>query len=180
MEPPERTVESKSIFQGRVVSLRVDTVVLPNGHTSKREVVEAGPSVTILPVDGQGNVLLERQYRRPPNEWLLEAPAGGMNEGEDPEAAARRELLEETGYTARKMEHLASFYVSPGFCTELMHTYLATGLVAGRADPEEDEHIGVTFVPLRQAIKMISTGEIVDGKTIAALLLAEKRLNISS
>ncbi|MBI2171199.1 MAG: NUDIX hydrolase [Chloroflexi bacterium] len=180
MQPPEKTVETKRIFQGRVVGLRVDTVSLPDGGTARREVVEHSQSVTILPVDGQGNVLLERQYRKPVEAWLLEAPAGGMNEGEDPEAAARRELREETGYTARKMEHLASFYVSPGFCTELMHTYLATGLVAGRADPEEDEHIDVTFVPLCQAIKMISTGEIVDGKTIAALLLAEKRLNISS
>jgi ADP-ribose pyrophosphatase len=167
MEPPERTIESQRVFQGRVVTLRVDTVALPNGRTARREVVEHSQSVTILLVDGQGNV-------------LLEAPAGGMNEGEDPEAAARRELREETGYTARKMEHLASFYVSPGFCTELMRTYLATGLMAGRADPEEDEHIQVISVPLRRAIQMISTGEIADGKTIAALLLAEKRLNISS
>lgn len=179
MQPPEIAIGSQRIFQGRVVTLRVDTVALPDGRTSTREVVEHSQSVTILPVDDQGNVLLERQYRRAVDQWMVEAPAGGMNPGEDPEQAARRELLEETGFSARKLEHLASFYVSPGFCTELMHVYLATGLTAGRATPEEDEHIQVQALPLAQALQMVQRGEILDGKTIVALLLAEKRLNIS-
>lgn len=177
MNPPERTISSQRIFQGRVVTLRVDTVALPDGRTSTREVVEHSQSVTILPVDDRGNVLLERQYRRAVDAWMVEAPAGGMNPGEDPEQAARRELKEETGYDARKLEHLVSFYVSPGFCTELMHVFLATGLVAGQTALEDDEYIQVETVPLAQALEMVQRGEIQDGKTVTALLLAEKRLN---
>ncbi|MBI4311427.1 MAG: NUDIX hydrolase [Chloroflexi bacterium] len=177
MQPPETTTGSRQIFQGHVVTLRVDTIALPGGRTGTREVVEHSPSVTVLPVDDQGNVLLERQYRRPVGEWILEVPAGGMNEGETPEEAARRELLEETGYAASKLERLASFYMSPGFCTELMHAFLATGLTAGKATPEEDEFIQVEAVPLSRALEMVSSGEIRDAKTIAVLLLAEKRLN---
>lgn len=180
MQPPEITINSQRIFQGRVVALRVDTVEMPDGRTATREVVEHSQSVTILSVDDRGNVLLERQYRRSVDRWMLEAPAGGMNPGEAPEQAARRELKEETGYEARKLEHLASFYVSPGFCTELMHVYLATGLVTGEATPEEDEYIKVEAMPLAKAIGMIASGEVQDGKTVAALLLAEKHLNISS
>ncbi len=179
MQPPERTLSSRQIFQGRVVTMRVDTVALPDGRTSTREVVEHSASVTILPVDAQGNVLLERQYRRSVDQWMVEAPAGGMNPGEDPEQAARRELKEETGYDAGKLEHLASFYVSPGYCTELMHVFLATGLIAGEAALEDDEYIQVETVPLKRALEMVQRGEIQDGKTITALLLTEKRLNNS-
>ncbi|MBI4203205.1 MAG: NUDIX hydrolase [Chloroflexi bacterium] len=178
MQPPEKTIATTSVFQGRVVTLRVDTVALPNSRTATREVVEHGPSVTVLPVDDQGNVLLERQYRRSVGRWLLEAPAGSMDAGETPEQAVHRELKEETGYTAAKLEHLATFWVSPGYCTELMHVYLATGLTAGEATPEEDEYIKVEAVPFVRAMGMIPSGEIEDCKTVAALLLAEKRLNI--
>ncbi|MBI4339002.1 MAG: NUDIX hydrolase [Chloroflexi bacterium] len=177
MNPPERTIKSDRLYQGRVVALRVDTVALSDSRTSRREIVEHRGSVAILPVDAEGNVLLVRQYRKAIERWTLEAPAGGLDEGEDPVAAAHRELREETGCLAGRLERLASFYTSPGFCTELMHAYLATNLTLGDASPEEDEQIQVERVPLAEAIGMAQGGEIQDGKTIAALLLAEKSLN---
>lgn len=177
MEPSEQTVDSQRIYKGKVVGLRVDTVTLPRGGTSKREIVEHGGSVTIVAVDDGQNVVLVRQYRKAVESWLLEAPAGGLDEGEDPRQAVRRELQEETGYTAESIERLATFYTSPGFCTEIMHVYLATGLRPGVAVPEDDESIDVVVVSLRESLEMVRRGEIEDGKTIASLLLAVNRLN---
>jgi len=172
MQNPEHTVATERIFRGRIVGLRVDTVQLPGGRVSQREIVEHSGSVAAVPLDVHSNILMVRQYRKPVEQELLEIPAGLLEPGEEPEAAARRELQEETGYTAQRIEPLVQFFTSPGFCDEEMHTFLAMDLVAGRPNPDEDEQIKLVPVPLADVPEMIRRGEIRDGKSIAALLLA--------
>ena len=169
---PETTLESKYIYRGRILNLRVDSVRMPSGYRAEREVVEHGHSVVIVPLDSEGYVLLVRQYRTPPARFLLEAPAGGVEEGETPEECVHRELKEETGYTAGKLQRLGSFWMVPGFCTEYMHAYLATDLKAGDAEPEEDETLELVRVPKPDITDLIRSGEIQDSKSISALLMA--------
>ena len=176
----EPTVETRRIYKGRVISLRVDTVQLSQGRVSQRELVEHGGSVAIVPLDGKKNVLLVRQYRKAIEQTLLEVPAGGLREGEAPEACARRELEEETGYTAARLEHMGSFFMTPGYCDEEMHTFLATGLKEGRPQPDFDEDIQVVPAPLDSIPGMIQRGEIRDAKSIAALLLTLGRTRPAS
>lgn len=169
----ERKIESRRIYQGRVVSLRVDTVRLePKGTEAIREVVEHAPGVTIVPVDAQGMVILVRQFRTPAQQTLLECPAGTMEEGETPEQAVHRELLEETGYRAQRLVRLGGFWMSPGFCTEFMHAYLALGLEPGPAQQEADEDIQLERVPSSRIPDLVRSGQVQDAKSIAALLMA--------
>ncbi len=172
----EPTVESKLVYEGRILDLRVDTVRLPSGRLTTREIAEHSDSVCIVPLDSEGNVLLVRQYRKSVESNLLEVPAGGIEENEAPEDAVLRELQEEVGYTAGKITRLAGFWVSPGWCTEFMHAYLATELSPARLDADFDENITVIQVPLAQTIDLISSGEIQDGKSVASLLLAMRHL----
>lgn len=145
---------------------------LPSGRKTKREIVEHGGCVAIVAIDSEDNVLLIRQYRKPVGKVLLEIPAGGIEPGEDPLGCARRELEEETGFSAEKWEGLGSFYTSPGFCTEYMHLYLATGLSPGKLAAEADESIELVRIPLRKVPELIASGEVCDAKTIAGLLMA--------
>lgn len=169
----ERKIESRRIYQGRVVSLRVDTVRLePKGTEAIREVVEHAPGVTIVPMDAQGMVILVRQFRTPAQQTLLECPAGTMEEGETPEQAVHRELLEETGYRAQRLVRLGGFWMSPGFCTEFMHAYLALGLEPGPAQQEADEDIQLERVPSSRIPDLVRSGQVQDAKSIAALLMA--------
>lgn len=172
----EPTVESKLVYEGRILDLRVDTVRLPSGRLTTREIAEHSDSVCMVPLDSQGNVLLVRQYRKSVESNLLEVPAGGIEENEAPEDAVLRELQEEVGYTAGKITRLAGFWVSPGWCTEFMHAYLATELSPARLDADFDENITVIQVPLAQTIDLIAKGEIQDAKSIASLLLAMRHL----
>ena len=168
----EPTMETRRLYEGKILNLRVDTVRMPNGHAATREIVEHCPAVCIVPVDCHGNVLLVRQYRKPAEAELLEVPAGGMDDGETPEEAALRELQEEIGFTAGTLRHLSSFWVAPGWCTELLHGYLATDLRPSRLAPDEDENVTLVPVPLDRIPGMIENGEIQDMKSIACLLLA--------
>ena len=172
----EPTVESNVAFQGRLLTLRVDTIRLPSGRLTTREIVEHSSSVCVVPIDNEDNVLLVRQYRNPAEAHLLEVPAGGVEEGEDPEGAVLRELQEEIGFTAGSLRRLASFWVSPGWCTEYMHAYLATDLIPAKLAADDDEHITVERVPMKGVLALIQSGEIEDGKSIASLLLALKVL----
>ncbi len=172
----EPTVESKLIYEGRILDLRVDTVRLPGGRLTTREIAEHSDSVCMVPLDSEGNVLLVRQYRKSVESNLLEVPAGGIDENEAPEAAALRELQEEVGYTAGNISRLAGFWVSPGWCTEFMHAYLATELSPARLEADLDENITVVRVPLAQTVDLITKGEIQDGKSVASLLLAMRFL----
>ena len=175
MHPGEPTEESRLAFEGRLFDVRVDRVRLGSGRRTVREIVVAKDSVCVVPVDAEGNVYLVRQYRKAVERALLEVVAGGVDEGESPLEAARRELGEEAGLTAGKIELLSFFWMSPGFCTEGMHAYLATGLEVGQNAPEEDESIEVVRVSLSEVAGMIASGEIQDCKSIAALMLAMGR-----
>ncbi len=174
--PGEPTEESRLAFEGGLFDVRVDMVRLANGRRTTREIVIAPNSVCVVPVDEEGNVYLVRQYRKPPERLMLEVVAGGVDEGESPLEAARRELQEEAGLKAESMELLSFFWMSPGFCTEGMHAYLATGLSMGESAPEEDESIEVVRVKLEEVAGLIASGKIQDCKSIASLMLAMGRV----
>ena len=168
----ETTVDSHLIYDGRIFGVRVDTVRLPNGRTSQREIVEHGNSVVMVPVDNQRRVLLVRQYRKAPEKSLLEAPAGGLEKEEAPEDGVLRELQEEIGFTAGRLQRMAGFWMTPGFCTEYMYAYIATDLSPSVLAPDDDENIEVVPVPLAGIPDLIRSGDIEDAKSIAALLMA--------
>lgn len=165
-----RVVKSQTIFQGKVVQLKVDRVREPSGVTAEREVVCHGGSVVVLPRLDDGRVVLVRQYRYAVRRWLWELVAGGIEPGETAREAARRELLEETGYRARTVKTLLVFYSSPGFLTERMVLAEARGLARGRAEPEHDEWIQLGRFTPAQLRKMIRTKIIRDSKTLVGLL----------
>ena len=168
----EQLLSTESIFEGRIIRVRVDTVRLPSGGQSSREVVEHSDAVVLVPLDAKGNVVLVRQYRYAAVRSLLEAPAGIVEDGETPEACAQRELQEETGYLSKDLRAIGGFWSSPGFCTEFMHAYVAKDLVPSKLEADADENILVETVPLSEIPRMIRQGEIQDAKTIAALLMA--------
>ena len=174
---PERTVGRSDVYDGRVVQLHVDEVELPNGKRTTREVVEHAGAVVVLPIDQSGVVLLVRQYRYPIGKDLLEAPAGGIDPGEAPEQAAQRELQEEIGHKAGRLDGLGEFWTAPGFCTEYMYAYLARDLSPSSLAPDEDEEIVVERHSLDSIRAMIRDGRIVDAKTIAAYWMALDRLD---
>jgi ADP-ribose pyrophosphatase len=165
------TLESRTIFEGKVVRLYLDRVRLPNGLEVDREVVRHWGAVGMLPLDGDGYVYLVRQYRHATGEDLLEIPAGKLLPDEDPLHCAERELMEEIGYSADEWVKLADFYTSPGFSDEVLHLYMATKLREGTANPEEDEFLEIIHLPLPKALTMVASGEIRDSKTVACLAL---------
>jgi ADP-ribose pyrophosphatase len=174
---PEPTIESKDIYQGRIVNLRVDTVQLPSGRTTTREIVEHEDAVCVVPIDEDNNVLMVRQYRKAAQLNLLEVPAGGVEAGESPEETVLRELQEEVGVTSSSLRRLSGFWVSPGWATEFMHAYLATDLSPASLPADDDEYISVERVPLDSIPGLIDSGEIQDSKSIASLLLALRVLD---
>jgi ADP-ribose pyrophosphatase len=174
-----RVISSKTSFRGPVFSVMTDVVQEPGNIRARRDVIRHSGSIVVLPVDDSGatpRVLLERQYRYAAGRRMWELPAGRIDPGESPLAGAKRELLEETGYTAARWQRALFFYVSPGFLDESMTVYLARGLKKGKAQPEEDERIAVKFFPLTQAVRMAMTRKIIDAKTIASLLWLEKKI----
>lgn len=171
-EDRHETLERREIFKGKILSLYVDRVRLPNGVEAEREVVEHRGAVGMVAMENEGDVYLVRQYRHAPGRDLLEIPAGKLDEGEEPLACARRELAEEIGLEAGEWARLASFYTSPGFSDEVLHLYLARGLSPAEAAPDEDEFLEVVRISLREALSLVSGGEIEDAKTIAGLTLA--------
>lgn len=172
MDFEEKTIKSQDIFSGRIVKLKVDTVLLPDGRESTREIIEHAGAVAIIALDKEGQIIMVRQYRKPVEQVLLEIPAGTMEEGEDPLLCAQRELREETGYTAGSWQKILSYYSTPGFTDELLHLYLATDLSAGDTQPDEDEFVETAVLPLEQAYQLIFDGQIVDGKSIIGIQYA--------
>ena len=171
-----RLLSSKLSFQGRVFNVFTDTLQEPSGHRHIKDVIRHNDSVVMMAVDERKNpadpdIILERQYRHAAGQFLLELPAGSRNPGEAPLAAAKRELIEETGFRARRWTMLIRYFASPGFLGEWMQIYLARGLCEGTSRPELDEQIEVMRVPLSQAMKMIAEGKIHDGKTLIGLSL---------
>lgn len=171
----ERSVLSERPFTGKLLKIRVDHVILPNGRHSKREIVEHRGAVAIVPITEEG-VILERQYRHAVGKTIWEIPAGTLEEGESSLDAAARELEEETGYFPGKLEELAHFYVAVGYSTEIIRLYMATDLTRKPSRQEADESIESLVVPLSEALRMVESNEIEDAKTIIGLLLAKDRL----
>lgn len=171
------TIDTRRVYTGRSISLDVDQVRFPNGSVGELEMVRHPGASAVIPflTDPAGDdpqILLIRQYRYAAEQYLLEIPAGKLDPGESPSDCARRELLEETGCTAERVEHLISIFTTPGFTDEKIHLYMASGLTIGETQHEHDEFIEVEAKPLSQALQMIERGEIVDGKTLVALLYA--------
>jgi ADP-ribose pyrophosphatase len=176
--PPERTLERRYLYRGRILNLRLDTVALPQGGTAQREIVEHGNVAAIVPVDDQGNVLLVRQFRLAVDSDLLEVPAGGLHPGESPQEAAQRELAEETGHRATVLRPLGGFYVSPGYTSEFIHLFLAQGLEPASVASPPDEAIVTVRLPLARALALVGAGEIRDAKSIVGLLRAARELGL--
>ena len=179
MSTPQRELpkilNSQKVFDGRVFNVTVDSV--SEGElTYQREVVHHNGSAVIVPVFDDGTVALVRQYRHPTVRFLLEVPAGTLEYGERPEIGAARELKEELGLVAARLEKLSEFFVSPGFCEEKMWVYLATELTEGEQALEDDENLEVVRLPIADALEMITSGEIQDAKTIIGLMLAAPRV----
>ncbi len=169
-------ISSEIVYQGPLFRIHHDKLIEPGGLHSERDVIRHNGSVVILAIDKSKNkkdpwIVMERQYRHAANQFLWELPAGKMDAGEDPLTAAKRELAEETGYSARKWSPLVEYWASPGFLGETMRVYLAEGLIAGEAAPEEDEKIDFRLVKLSDVLKMIKKGAIHDGKTLVSVLL---------
>lgn len=168
-----RLVSSRTVYRGSVFTVSTDHIQEPGGVEVRRDIIHHSGSVVVLAVDDSAataRVLLERQYRHAAADYLWEIPAGRIDPGEKELEAAKRELLEETGYTAAKWCRILKFYASPGFVAETMSVFLATGLRAGEAEPEEDEIIYKRMVPLPTAVRMVLSGTIRDAKTISSVL----------
>jgi ADP-ribose pyrophosphatase len=176
-----RVISSKTVFHGRVFSVVSDEVEEPGNVKVRRDIIRHPGSIVVMALDDSDSrkgplLLLERQYRYTADARIWELPAGRIDPGEDGLSAAKRELLEETGFTAAKWQRALSFYASPGFLDEVMHVYLARELKKGKARPEDDERITVRFFPWEQIVKMVLAGKIIDGKTLASLFWLEKQL----
>jgi ADP-ribose pyrophosphatase len=168
-------LSSKVSYQGKVFSVTTEKVTEPGGVTSIRDTVRHSGSCVVLAVDAAVNpadptILIERQYRHSAGQFLLELPAGRIEPGEAPLAAAKRELIEETGYRAKKWSKLTRYYASPGFLAETMQIFLAEDIRPGVAEPEEDEKIEILHIPLSEVLRHIQNGKILDGKTIIGTL----------
>ena len=172
----EQLLSSEVVFQGPLFRICHDKLVEPGGYTSERDVIRHNGSVVIMAIDNSKSkknpwIVIERQYRHAAQQYLWELPAGKLEPGEDPVEGAKRELAEETGYSAKKWKPFVEYYPSPGFLGESMKVFLAEGLIAGEARPEEDEKIDFRLVRLSDLLKMIDKGAIYDGKTLSAVLL---------
>ncbi|MBR5923086.1 MAG: NUDIX hydrolase [Clostridia bacterium] len=171
----EKQKDSTHVYRGRIINLRLDTAVLPDGKTAQREVIEHPGGVGVLPIDEKGNVLLVKQFRYPYMKETLEIPAGKRDKDgdSDPLVCGMRELKEETGASAKNYIPLGTLYPSPGYTDEVIYMYAATDLSYGEAEPDEDEFINLVKMPLNKAVKLVLDGEIPDSKTQVAVLKAE-------
>ena len=176
MKITEKTITSKVVYTGRIITVKEDTAELITGKEVYREVVEHPGGVTIIPVDSSGDVIAVRQFRYPFMQETLEVPAGKLEYGEDPYEGAIRELSEETGVCAGRIINLGCIYTSPGFSREILHIYLALDLSYGCAHPDEDELLNVERVPLSKLVDMVMNDEIRDAKTVVAVLKAASYL----
>lgn len=174
-EPLPRVISSRTAFAGRIIAVRVDEITLPGGGTALREVVDHPGAVVMAALDDEDRIFLVRQYRHPIARELLELPAGTLEPGEEPLAAAKRELREEVGLEARRWTPLPSFFSSPGFVDERLHPFLAQDLVVVPAEPDDDEVISVVRYPLAALREHLD--QIADAKTLATLLLLERVLS---
>ena len=173
----EKKISSESVFDGVLLHVRRDTVELPNGHTAPREWIKHPGASAIIPLLPDNQIILVRQFRYPFGKVTLEIPAGNLDKlGEDPIECAKRELSEETGYTAGKFWKLTTIATTVGFTDEYIHLYAASDLTPGKIHPDSDEFINVVKVPLTAALQMVETGKIFDAKSAVAILLLAKQV----
>lgn len=177
MDYTEKTVSSREIYDGRIIHVKEDTVLLPNGELAGRELVMHHGGVGVIAVDEDKNVLTVTQYRKPYDEMVLEVPAGKLEKGEDPQTAGIRELQEETGYQAKNVEYLGKYYPTPGYCSEIISLYLATDLTFVGQNLDDGEFVEVKKIPLNTLVEMVMNNEIFDAKTAIAILKADKMVN---
>ena len=163
-------LESNLMYKGKVLEVYSDKVVMPNGNVATRETVVRGSAAAIVPVDKDGNIIFVRQYRHAIKGMALEIPAGMLEEGEDPAVSAKRELEEESGWIANDLTFVTKLVMSIGVCTETLYIYIAKDLTEGVMNPDPDEFIEIETYSLEDSLKMVYNGEIIDGKTAAALL----------
>ena len=173
----EQTTSTNRLYEGRIISLRVDSVLLPNGKSSTREIVEHRGAVAIVPMIDTQTVIMVRQFRAAAGGSLLEIPAGTLDREESMDVCAHRELAEEINYKAGTMTKLFQMYVAPGYSTEIIHLYVACNLTPTIGHTDEDEFLNVIHLPLVEAIGMIASGEIQDAKSICGLLQVERILS---
>jgi len=169
-------IDSETLLEGRAFKIRRDHLKTPDGRTTKLEIIDHGGSVILVPIDPEGNLLFVRQYRHAAGEDLLELPAGTRDEDEPFEVCAAREIREETGMEAGKLQKVGEFYLAPGYSTEFMVVYLATDLKDNPLDADDDEFLSVEKIPVGEAIQRAERGDIPDAKSLAALLLARSHL----
>ncbi|OGS40875.1 MAG: hypothetical protein A2506_01560 [Elusimicrobia bacterium RIFOXYD12_FULL_66_9] len=166
----ERLYKKRTVYRGKSIDLRVDVVRLPNGKLATREFMDHPGAVGIVPFLDRDTVVMVRQYRHPVGEVTLELPAGKLDPGESVLTCLRRELKEETGYTARKIAPLLNYWPTPAFANEVLHLYIAEGLRAGRMSTDEDEFLRCVTVPFKKALEMVRRGQIQDSKTVVGIL----------
>lgn len=169
----EKTLSSRTVYEGKVLTLEVDEVELYNGAHAKREIVRHHGGVAVAALDGDENILFVRQYRYPYAECVLELPAGKLEAGEDPEACGIRELEEETGFVAGEFRFLAEIYPTPGYTDERLYLYAAKNLTFKAQNLDEDEFLSVLKIPRKKAVEMCLSGEIKDAKTVIAILMLQ-------
>jgi ADP-ribose pyrophosphatase len=172
----ETIVNSRLIYNGRIVKLEVHDVALPNGDQTQREIVNHPGAVAMVPLDDEHNILMVRQFRLAANRVMLEIPAGTLELDESPVACAERELQEEIGYKPGLLEPLGGIFVAPGYATEFIHMFLATDLMESSLEMDSDEFIEVELIAMADALNLIETGEIVDAKTATGILMVARRL----
>jgi len=167
----EKTIKSEKIFSGRIISLQVDDVELPNGKHSKRELIKHPGAVAVIAITNDGKIVMVEQYRKALERDVVEIPAGKLEKGEEPSLCAKRELEEETGYVCKSLDWLISFYTSPGFADELVHLYVARGLEKKEdaAPTDEDEFVTLVELTLEEALEYIEERKIYDAKTAYAV-----------
>jgi ADP-ribose pyrophosphatase len=170
----EKTVSRESIYKGNIINVEKLTVTLPNSKLATRDIVRHPGAAVIIPLSDDGELYMVRQYRKAIEKVLLELPAGKLDSGERPEVCAERELKEETGLTAKILNHIISIHTTPGFSDEFIHVFLAAGLKEGEARADEDEFISCEKVPVQKLINMIIEHEITDAKSIIGIFIADK------
>jgi len=170
------TIQINTVYQGKVFDVRNDEVRLPNGKTTMLDIVAHPPAVVIVPLDNEGNIWFVRQYRHAADQIMLELPAGVIDPGEQPDICAQRELREEVGMSANQIQKIGEFYIAPGYSSEFLHIFLASGLQPDPLPGDEDEFLSVERIPTELAFSMVEDGKIQDSKTLASLLLAYPHL----
>ncbi|ACL76104.1 NUDIX domain-containing protein [Ruminiclostridium cellulolyticum] len=177
MDYNEKTLKTEDIYKGNIIKVQNLTVSLPNGKEATRDIVLHPGASVVVPINEKGELYMVKQFRKPLDMTTLELPAGKLDSvGEDPKLCAERELMEETGLRAGKIEHLISIHTTPGFCNEVIHMYVATELIEGESCTDEDEFLDVEKIHVSKLVDMILNHEITDGKTIIGVLMAERML----